>query len=484
MLHRIAHPLKMIVLMLVVTLGPGLLWAKPAMIPATFADIAEKVRPSVVNISSVRIVNSPYNNFNQFNDPVMQEFFRHFFGPNWSMQQQQPQKSVSLGSGVIVDGKGYILTNYHVVDKANEIIVKLKDGKEYQATLVGSDSKTDLAVIQLKKKADWVAADLGDSDQVRVGDWVLALGSPFGLEQTVTSGIISAKSRTIGQGPYDDFLQTDASINPGNSGGPLVNLDGQVIGINTAIVSQSGGSIGIGFAIPINMAKKIYQDIVVMGSVRRGWLGVNVQNLTASLSSRFNLPDSTRGVLINAVFKDGPADQAGIKPGDVLVRFKDRQVTSDKELLRLVAQAAEGEKIPIAILRDGTIKQMHVKIGDLDKAQRQQSVERAAVAASTTPATNRDLLGLEVNDYGHNQSQSRGQRVTAGVVIVSVQPGSPAEGAGLLPGDVIREVNRQQVNETKGFNTLVNRLKPGEDLLLLLERHDYAIYVAMKIPTP
>ncbi len=466
-------------LLLGMSLAPLLSRAKPAMIPATFADIAEKVRPSVVNISSVRIINSPFNNYNQFNDPLMQEFFQHFFGPNWSLQQQQPQKSVSLGSGVIVDSKGYILTNYHVIDKANEIIVKVKDGKEYQAVVVGSDPKTDLAVIRLKHKAHWVAADLGDSDQVRVGDWVLALGSPFGLEQTVTSGIISAKSRTIGQGPYDNFLQTDASINPGNSGGPLVNLDGQVIGINTAIVSQSGGSIGIGFAIPINMAKKIYQDLISTGMVRRGWLGVNIQNLTPALSSHFKLPANTRGVLINAVFRGGPADRAGIKPGDILVTFKGHHIATDKDLLRLVAQTSEGEKITVTIFHDGAVRKLKVKMGDLEKAQRARNTSRQAPAARTIPESNSALLGLEVEDRPADQKGGH-----SGVVIVSVEPGSPAEGAGLLPGDAIREVNRQQVNNAKTFNTLVDRLKPSDDLLILLERHDYTIYVAMKIPRP
>lgn len=455
--------------------------AKPKMVPISFAEIAEKVSPAVVNISSVRIVKSPFASPYQqfFNDPFTRDFFDHFYGPNWNSQPSQ--KSVSLGSGVLVDQDGYILTNNHVVEEATEIIVKLKDGKEYEADLIGTDPKTDLAVIKMKEKKKWPTADMGNSDQVRVGDWVLAVGSPFGLEQTVTSGIISAKSRTIGQGPYDDFLQTDASINRGNSGGPLVDMNGDIVGINTAIVSQSGGSIGIGFAIPINMARKIYNDIVSTGSVRRGWLGVTIQPLTPALSQQFNLSKNTKGVLINAVFKDGPAAKAGFKPGDVVIEFGGTRVKSDKDLLRMVANAKEGERLPVVVYRDGKKKRLYVRVGDRAVAEGQ--INTGSLRQQIEPKSQAGLLGIETSDLTDQAIRSSGSRNKQGVLITKVLPGGPAESAGIQAGDIIREVNRKAVDNKNEFKRIVKSLKPGNDLLLLVERRDYAIYVAMKIPS-
>ncbi|MCK5241075.1 DegQ family serine endoprotease [bacterium] len=456
--------------------------AEPQMVPVSFSEIAEKVAPAVVNISTVRIVKSPFSGqSNMFRDPYMQEFFEHFFGPQM-YREAPPQKSTSLGSGVIVDPEGYVLTNNHVVEKAAEIIVKLKDGQEFKAELVGNDPKTDLAVLKLQGKKKWPYAEMGNSQKAKVGDWVVAMGSPFGFEQTVTAGIISAKGRTIGQGPYDDFIQTDASINPGNSGGPLIDMQGKVIGINTVIVSvsRSGGSLGIGFAIPISMAEKIYTDIINTGVAHRGWLGVYIQALTPQLAQHFNLTD-TDGVLISAVVEKGPADKAGIKPGDIIIRFNNQEVKTQNDLQRLVAQASEKEKIWVVVLRAGKKKRLRVRIGDQAKAEgkvkpRQQIKQQPAKQPDAM------LLGIKIKDISVTDARQLNTKNTQGVVVTAVQSGSPAEGAGIVPGDIVREINQEKVGNQKTFLKLLKNLKPGDQLLLRVERRDYPIYMVMKIP--
>ncbi len=448
------------------------------MVPESFADVAKKISPAVVNISTVRIVRQPFSSRQwMFNDPSTQEFFEHFFGPR-GLREMPAQKSTSLGSGVIVDKRGYVLTNSHVVEKGTEILVKLKDGKEYQAEVVGTDPKTDLAIIKLNGRRTWPAAEMGDSDKVRVGDWVVALGSPFGLEQTVTAGIISAKGRTIGQGPYDNFLQTDASINPGNSGGPLVNMQGQVIGINTAIFSRSGGSLGIGFAIPINMAAKIYRDIVNTGVVHRGWIGVYIQALTPELARHFKLKN-TKGVLLSAVVEGGPAERAGLRVGDVVVKFNGKPVDSPNDLQRLVAQADENQTVTLRIIRNGSKKRIKVRMGDQAKSEGRAITKSVGDPVSKSRST---LLGLEVENLTRETARRLGTSVLSGVVVKAVQSGSPAEAAGISPGDIIREVNRRRVRNQEEFQRLVKALKPGDDLLILIKRQDYTIFVAMKIP--
>jgi serine protease Do len=449
-----------------------------AMIPATFSDVAEKVGPAVVNISAVRMVQSPFAYPQQFADPQMQEFFDEFFGPQFQ-REMPPQQSTSLGSGVIVDPDGYILTNNHVVEKATEILVKTNDGKEYQAKIIGTDPKTDVAVLKLEGRRTWPAASMGDSDAAKVGDWVVAMGSPFGLEQTVTSGIISAKGRVIGQGPYDDFIQTDASINPGNSGGPLVDLQGQIIGINTLIVSRSGGSLGIGFAIPVNMAKRVYQDILKTGQVRRGWLGVYIQPLTAELAEHFQVPNA-EGVLLTAVAAGGPADRGGLKAGDVIVRFNTQVVKNPNELQRLVGGTHGKDSVAVDILRNGKALQLKVQIGDQTEAEGQAA---SPVSRSTVkPGSGGNVLGLMFEDLTPQLARQLKTEDLAGVAVKAVQPGSPAEGAGIQPGDIIREVNRLQVKNRSVVDRILKSLKPGDELLLKIERDDYPIYMVMKVP--
>lgn len=449
-----------------------------AMIPATFSDVAEKVGPAVVNISAVRIVQSPFAYPQQFADPQMQQFFEHFFGPQFQ-REMPPQQSTSLGSGVIVDPEGYVLTNNHVVEKSAEILIKTNDGKEYKAKIVGTDPKTDVAVLKLEGRRQWPAAPMGDSDAAKVGDWVVALGSPFGLEQTVTSGIISAKGRVIGQGPYDDFIQTDASINPGNSGGPLVDLEGRIIGINTLIVSRTGGSLGIGFAIPVNMAKRVYQDILRTGQVRRGWLGVYIQPLTKELADHFQVPNA-EGVLISAVAERGPADRAGLKAGDVIVRFNDQSVKSPNELQRLVGGTHGKDAAVVEVLRSGKTLRLKVQIGDQAEAEGRAAAPAPRATAKSGAAGN--VLGLVFEDLTAQLARQLKTNDLAGVVVKAVQPGSPAEGAGIQPGDIIREINRLQVKNRPAAEKVLRNLRPGDELLLKIEREDYPIYMVMRVP--
>jgi len=473
--------LSVVVLILAGFSAGRLATAAPKMVPVSFSEIAATVAPAVVNISTVRIIQSPFSGHqNMFSDPYMQEFFEHFFGPQM-YREVPPQKSTSLGSGVIVDPEGFILTNNHVVEKAAEILVKLKDGKEYKAEIVGTDPKTDLAVLKLQGRKQWPYAALGDSEKAKVGDWVVAVGSPFGLEQTVTAGIISAKGRTIGQGPYDNFIQTDASINPGNSGGPLIDMSGKVIGINTMIVSRSGGSLGIGFAIPINMAKKIYQDIKDTGVAHRGWLGVYIQALTPQLAQHFKMNED-KGVLISAVIQNGPADKAGIRPGDIIIRYNGKAVNTPNDLQRLVAQTREKEKVWVVIIRNGMRKRIRVRVGDQAKAE--GKIKETAQETGARPAAKPDttILGIMIKDLTPDDARELNTKNLDGVVVTAVQSGSPAEGAGIRPGDIVREINQEKVHNKKTFQRLLRNLKPGDELLLRIERRDYPIYMVMKIP--
>src|SRR5688572_17785936 len=331
----------------------------PAALPVpsgSFSQVAENVGPAVVNINTVTrgAGRTPIEEF--FGD----EFFRRFFGGD---NPDRPEPARSLGSGVIVDPTGTVLTNAHVVERASEIEATTADGKKYKAKVAGVDKRTDLAVLRLQGGGTFPSATLGDSDKLKVGDWVLAIGSPFGLQQTVTAGIISAKGRSIGQGPFDDFLQTDAAINPGNSGGPLVNMSGEIVGINSAILSRSGGNVGIGFAIPVNMAKRIYTELVAKGKVTRGWLGVSIQPLTPELAKGFALKES-KGVLISEVISEGPAEKAGIQAGDIITEFDGKKLDGPQDLQRAVASATPGKGVPMTLWRDKSTKTVGIRIGE------------------------------------------------------------------------------------------------------------------------
>jgi serine protease Do len=432
----------------------------PAALPVpsgSFAQVAAAVKPAVININTVTrgTIRTPFEEF------FGEEFFRRFFGEAPEIMQR------SLGTGVIVDPSGIALTNAHVIERATEVEAITADGKKHRVKVVGMDKRTDLAVLRLQGAGPYPAAVLGNSDALNVGDWVLAIGSPFGLEQTVTAGIISAKGRIIGQGPFDDFLQTDAAINPGNSGGPLVNMSGEVIGINTAIVA---GGQGIGFAIPINMAKKIYTELVARGRVARGWLGVSVQPLTAELAKSFGAKGAD-GVLIADVVQDSPANKAGLQPGDIILDFDGKKIEAPPDHPRAVGLTSPGKSVQVKIWRDRGERQLEIKVTETPE---EGQALRSAVKG-------KGLLGLEVRPITPELARQLGLRSTEGILVVRVEDGGPAEEAGIQRGDVIRELNRQRIKGLGDFERLTRDLKPGDRVTVLLQRGPMSLYVAFTL---
>jgi serine protease Do len=434
--------------------------------PASFTDLVERVKQGVVNVSSTKVVKrrampSPFGPQSPFRDFFGDDFFERFFG-----QMPREQKQHSLGSGFIIDpAKGFILTNNHVVANANEINVRLDNGKDYEGEVVGRDPKTDLALIRTKKKMDTTASEpLGDSDKALVGEWVMAIGNPFGLERTVTVGIISAKGRVIGAGPYDDFLQTDAAINPGNSGGPLFNMKGEVIGINTAIVASGQG---IGFAIPINLAKEILPQLE-KGKVIRGWLGVSIQDVTPELAKSFNLKD-TKGALVADLVKDSPAQKAGIERGDIIVSFDGKAITSAHELSRTVAGTAPNTKAKLEVIRSGKRQALTVQVGTMPGEAEEES---KVVAAE---------LGLSVQTLTPELAeQFEWPREEKGVLITGVEPGSAAEDGGLRRGDLIKEMDQKPVQTVDEYRRQLKKAKQGESILFLVKRGNQTFFVTVK----
>jgi len=451
--------------------------------PPSFADLAEKLGPSVVNIyttQTIKASRSPHGTpFG--NGPQIPEELRRFFGlpdtpggdsPHRGIPSphQREMKRTSLGSGVIISQDGYIITNNHVVENADEINVKLTNYEEYDAKLIGRDPKTDLALIKIKPKNGLPMIDFGNSDTLRVGDWVIAIGNPFGLEQTVTAGIVSAKGRSIGSTPYENFIQTDASINPGNSGGPLFDMNGKMVGINTAIYSRSGGNIGIGFAIPVNMAKNVISQLQEHGTVVRGWLGVMIQQVTPELAKQFNL-DRPIGALVGEVSPNSPAEKAGVEQGDVIVEYQGREITQMSILPALVAQTPVGTKATLSVIRKGKKKELSVTIARL---------QEEALAAGTGTATDAGSeMGLTVQALTAELAKSLGLDETNGIIIADVDPDSPAAAAGLRRGDLILEVNRQPIKDLDDYTTALNKVRQGDDVLLWIRRGDHKRFVVI-----
>jgi len=438
-------------------------------IPDSFAELAAKQAHVAVNISTTKTVKSiqrfsPFQS-REFKDFFGDEFFRHFFG----QRPEQEMKQRSLGSGVVVSGDGYILTNNHVVADADEILVTLSDKEKYEAKIIGRDPKTDLALIKIKTKKTIPAARLGDSDELMVGDWVVAIGNPFGLGSTVTAGIVSAKGRVIGAGPYDDFIQTDASINPGNSGGPLFDLDGEVIGINTAIVSQSGGNVGIGFAIPINMAKSVMPQLKERGKVIRGWLGVSIQAVTQEIKEKFDL-ETEEGALIAEVTKGSPADKGGLKMGDVIITFDGERVKSMKNLPSIVANTPVDKEVEVIVIRKGKEKKLTVKVGELEEETRR---------AATIPEIEEDF-GLSVQELTPELAESLGLKDEKGVVISGVKKGSSASEAGLQRGDLIQEIEHESVERIDDYKRIMKESTSKKQILLVIKHRGHSRYVVLK----
>lgn len=434
--------------------------------PQSFADLAEKVQPAVVNISTTSTVTVPGNPFKNFFGPDDQGPFGDFFHRFFEENPDQKMKQQSLGSGCIINRDGYIITNNHVVENAEEIKVKLSDGREFKAKVIGRDSKTDLALIKISSVFENLPTlALGDSEKMRVGDWVLAIGNPFGLEHTVTQGIISATGRVIGSGPYDDFLQTDAPINPGNSGGPLVNLKGEVIGINTAIVP---GGQGIGFAIPSALAKSITSQLREKGKVVRGWIGVSIQTVTPELAQSFGMKEA-KGALVGEVVKDGPAEKGGIKTGDVIVTFDGKSVKTANDLPRLVAETPVGKSVGVTVVREGKETNLTIKVEEM--------TEEKMAAQSSAPVQS---FGMKVDNITPQWRQQFSIGEKSGVVVVSVDQGSMAGEAGIQPGDVIKEVNRKNVRNLVDYNRVLGKSGKGQPVLLLLNRGKQTFFVTME----
>ena len=433
-----------------------------------FVALAKKMRPLVVNISTTQVsegrggqqeFGNPFGEDDPFND-----FWKRFFG---GPLPRGPQRQRSLGSGFIIDADGTILTNNHVVENAQKILVKLSDEQEYEAKVVGRDTKTDIAIIKVNTKTALTAASLGDSDTLEVGEWVMAIGNPFGLDSTVTSGIVSAKGRHIGQGPYDNFIQTDASINPGNSGGPLINLRGEVVGINTAIFSRSGGNIGIGFAIPINLVKELLPQLRGKGKVTRGYLGVLIQKVTPEIADSLGM-DRGRGALVANVSKDGPAEKAGVKVGDVIIEFDGKEIKDSGDLPIVVARTPVDRKVRMKVLRDKKELQLTVSVGELKDEE---------VVAS---APEKGELGMTVQRLTPQIAESLGLERAEGVVVSAVDPGSAADEAGIRRGDVILEVDRKPIRNIDEYKKSLAGVRKGKGVLLLVRRGESTLFLALK----
>ncbi|MGA2463008.1 MAG: DegQ family serine endoprotease [Thermodesulfobacteriota bacterium] len=436
-----------------------------AVVPANFSDLAEKVRPGVVNIQVVKKVknvgfgfrNYPGNPFKE-NNP-----FGDFFGPFPEGNPPGGFEQRGVGSGFVMSREGYILTNNHVVEDADQIKVKLANGKEYEGKIVGRDPKTDLALVKIEGASDLHPLKLGNSEDLKVGSWVVAVGSPFGLEQTVTAGIVSAKGRVIGSGPYDNFIQTDASINPGNSGGPLINMKGEVVGINTAIIASGQG---IGFAIPINMAKEIAPQLQEKGHVTRGWLGVSIQEVTPELAKSFDLKEK-KGALVSQVVSGGPAEKAGIEQGDIILEFDGKEVSDAKDLPRIVASTPVAKTVTLKVSRNGKITDRQVKLGEME-----EKVE-------VTKAPSHKSLGITVQNLTPEIAKGLGLKKETGVVVTRVELGSPAENAGIQTGDVIREVNRKPIKDVEDFVQKVEKAKGPDNVLFLVQRGQNNLFAAV-----
>jgi serine protease Do len=426
---------------------------KVAMGLPAIADLVDGLKGTVVNIQVSKKVSRP--GLRQFprgpqgeRDPF-RDFFERFFGDQ--MPKEFEQKG--LGSGVIISRDGYILTNNHVVEGSDEITVKLSGKEEYPGKVVGTDPNTDLALVKIEPSKDLPAAALGDSDVLRVGDWVIAIGNPFGLEHTVTLGIVSAKGRVIGSGPYDDFIQTDAAINVGNSGGPLFNLRGDVVGINTAIVASGQG---IGFAIPINMAKDELPQLREKGKVTRGWLGVQIQQWEPGLAEKFGLKEE-RGALVGRVMEGEPADKAGILKGDVILEVDGKAIKDTRDLLNTVARLQPGKRVKVVVWREGKEKTLTLELGE------RPTEGEAASGAPTQPKE--DRLGLTVQDLTAEMAERMGIEKSEGVLIANVKAGSPAAKAGLQRGDVIHEMEHQAVRSVKDYQKILSQA--GKDTVLI-----------------
>jgi serine protease Do len=428
-------------------------------------DLVKSVSPAVVSITTQ--TRTPRQAPSQrFGDPQPNdEFWRRFFGGPY--RPEGPRQQQSAGSGFIIDGVGLILTNHHVVENASKITVSLSDDHTFEAQVIGTDPKTDIALLKINAGYTLPTVPLGNSETLEIGEGVLAIGNPFGLEHTVTSGIVSAKGRRIGAGPYDNFIQTDASINPGNSGGPLINRRGEVVGVNTAIFSRGGGNIGIGFAIPVNLVKELLPPLKQTGRVTRGWLGIVIQTVTPTLAESLGL-DAPQGALVANVSQNSPAEQGGLTLGDVIVEFDQTIVKQSNDLPMIVARTPVGKSVPVKVYRDGSLKTLSVRIGEL-KEEHQAANPKGE-----------HKLGLTVQPITPQMAESLAMDRVEGVVVTAIQPDSPAARAGLLKGDLILKVNKTRIAHMAAYQKALAGVKKNDAALFLVQRGGTTLFFAAK----
>lgn len=435
-----------------------------------FSDVAKKATPAVVAVQVRTKVQSQYDSsMSPFDD----DFFERFFGRRFQTPRQQPREPQwreGNASGFIISADGYVLTNHHVVDGADEINLTMNDGRKYEkVTLVGSDAKADVALLKIENAKDLPFVELGDSDTLEIGEWVVAIGNPFGLTETLTVGVVSAMGRKLGgEDVYQDFIQTDAAINPGNSGGPLLNLDGQVVGINSAIITGTGGYMGIGLAVPINMAKAIEQQLAATGKVSRGYLGVSMQMITPEMSEFFKL-DNSRGALINDVSPDSPADKAGLKKDDVIVRINNKRIDDVQDVKNIVGFSAPGTKLEITVIRNGKEVKIEAEVGALEDSEQADTSDIGQKLGLTVATIDEDIA----SEYRAQEGQ--------GVMVTEVEPGSKADSAGMRQGMVILEVNRQPVASVGDFNAALKDSEETKKALLLVKTGRYAQYLVLRL---
>ncbi|PHS78676.1 MAG: serine protease [Rhodospirillaceae bacterium] len=494
--NLITRRLLVLPLMMVFTValfGTSSVYAKGA--PESFADLAEELLPAVVNISTTQLIEG--NSSRQPNMPQFppgspfEDFFKDFFDKNGqgngNGQKSKKRKATSLGSGFIIDyrknGDAYVVTNNHVIQDADEVFVLLNDDTRMKATIVGRDTKTDLAVLKVHTDRKLPSVSFGDSKKTRVGDWILAIGNPFGLGGTVTAGIVSARGRDINAGPYDDFIQTDASINRGNSGGPMFNMDGDVVGINTAIFSPTGGSVGIGFAIPSSTAAPVIRQLINNGQVQRGWLGVHIQVVTKSIAEALGLK-KTEGALVASVVDGGPADHAGLMARDVILEFDGKRVTEMRKLPRIVAATEVGRSVKVKVWRDGSMATLKVTIEKLDDDEAVVAAQQKNPKKSLSKPKVVSELGLTLATITPDiRDRFELPAGVEGVIIADVDPNGPAFEEGVRPGDVVTEISQQKINTPLEAERLVkDAVAQGKrSVLLLIEGQSGFRFVAVRL---
>ncbi len=459
---------KLVIVTMVFILGL-ISYGSPEEDQEAFVKIAEKVMPAVVNINTEKTIKQSFNYEdpfeNLFNDPA----FRRFFGnPPQRGPRQTQRKAKSLGSGFVISEEGYVVTNNHVIDGADKIEVTFENKDTYEAEIVGTDPDSDLAVLKIKATKKFPFIEMGDSEKIKIGQWAIAIGNPFGLNNTMTVGIVSAKGRSgIGIENYEDFIQTDASINPGNSGGPLVDIRGKVIGVNTAIISKSGGNMGIGFAIPVNMAKRITDSLISTGKVERGWLGVSIQPLTAEMAKQFGL-ENAEGALIGEVMKDSPAEKAGIKRGDIVLQINENNVKDFNDLRNKIAAIEPNQKAKLTVMRNKKKLEIDVVLG-----KRTESGIYSGDEAKIFGMKLKELDGDLREKFSYNKD-------TKGIIVLEVEYDSLAQESGINPGDVILEINNKEIENLKSFMKEYDSVKKGENILLYVIGKNVSRYVIIR----